>query len=122
MREELNTLAAKVRRYFDIDPAEDVAEWQHVAGELVALTAVTAAKIPSDFISAKGEVVDWNERTAVPTKRLEDLPVCLLCGHSNDTNKYGICQTQMGSRNWAYCLCKCEFPVPAAEESEKEHQ
>ncbi len=59
-------------------------------------------------------------RVAEQPLRLEDLPVCLKCGHPDDTNKNGVCQTQMGSRNWAYCLCHCAFPPPATTTSPTE--
>lgn len=38
VQEKLDTLMAKVQRYFAIDPARDVEEWQFVRNELIALT------------------------------------------------------------------------------------
>jgi hypothetical protein len=36
---------------------------------------------------------------------------CVKCGHVDDLNESGICQTQLGSRNWATCGCACAFPA-----------
>lgn len=47
-----------------------------------------------------------------PPSPQSELPTCLKCGHPDDTDKNGICQTQIGALNWAYCHCKCMFPPP----------
>jgi len=47
------------------------------------------------------------------------LPMCVKCGHPDDTDAKGICQTQIGSRHWAHCLCKCVFPQPALDAGEQ---
>jgi hypothetical protein len=36
---------------------------------------------------------------------------CPSCGHAGDLDANGICQTQIGARNWGYCRCKCVFPA-----------
>jgi hypothetical protein len=48
---------------------------------------------------------------------------CPSCGHAGDLDANGICQTQIGARNWEYCQCKCVFPATVAViEGEEQHE
>lgn len=40
--------------------------------------------------------------------------VCRECGHQDDTDENGICQSLIGANNWEPCRCRCDFsPVSA---------
>ncbi len=38
--------------------------------------------------------------------------VCRTCGHQDDTDENGICQSLIGANNWEPCRCHCEFARP----------
>lgn len=56
----------------------------------------------------------WNYRATSPPNGAAQPQTCEKCGHAGDLFN-GICQTQIGARNWAYCHCRCVFPATKVE-------
>jgi hypothetical protein len=94
MQDEIETLRAKVWRFFELDPVKSIEEWQFVSSELIAMTKPTAqaasgfpaqtepdhsqASDPKTF-PAFGEGNSYEQRAFAESSEL--IPTCKVCGH-----------------------------------------